>query len=69
MSRMMPYLSAFRSSRPRTALGLQYSTRSTSKRFGTGGTESGSGIRHFVRTELRGLPWRGRAWRSVDWPC
>src|SRR4029077_9944931 len=64
-----PVSVCIRRSPPCTPLGLQHSKRSTSEGFGASGTESGCGLRHSLRTELRRLPWRGRAWRSVDCPC
>src|SRR6266436_958729 len=61
-----PVSVCIRRSLPCTPLGLQHSKRSTSEGFGTSGTESGCGLRHSLRTELRRLPWRGRAWRTFD---
>src|SRR5690242_12252524 len=64
-----PVSVCIRHSLPCTPLGLQHSKRSTSERFGASGTESGCRLWHSLRTELRRLPWRARAWRSVDCPC
>src|SRR5712672_270453 len=64
-----PVSVCIRLSQPYTPLGLQHSTWSTSEGFGSSGTKSSSGIRHFVCSELCGLPWPGRAWRSIDCPC
>src|SRR6266404_694608 len=58
-----------RRSPPCTPLSLQHSTWPTSEGFGASGPESGCGLRHSLRTELRRLPWLGRAWRGFDRPC